>query len=162
MMERMGAYGCTQIRPSTAGLRRSPQKDLLAQLVSGWHLGTWVSEGLPSVLIRVTLYAQTICASNTVYAEHRLSSWESGVLACGRQKMTTQPPLMKTTGTDSNELPWLTILHRCCNNSLLGKLSVPYATLLLKDSRKCLPDFLWPLPYEPFSLLILICILSLK
>lgn len=44
------------------------------------NLYFWIVPTIPC-LIRVALYAQSICANTMVYAEHLLYYWESGILA---------------------------------------------------------------------------------
>lgn len=81
-------------RPRTAGLK------WLSSERPAYKIGPWLASGNSDFLrvsitpevMRVTCCAQTICISNTVYVEHLLSYWESGILVCGRQRGPVTSP----------------------------------------------------------------------
>ena len=72
---------------------------------------------------RVTHYAETVCESNTVCAEHLSSFWKSGILLHASQSLCDQSPV-KILNTDSPSFPGgQHVTH--CDNVLLGQFMWP-------------------------------------
>lgn len=93
--------------------------------------------------------------------QNMFSFWEPEILVHARWKAAPFTRSNKNIGTESNEFPWLTALHMCCQNSLLEELSSSGGNLLGEDSWKLVTSLLQTSPHALFPFVILLCILSL-
>lgn len=109
--------------------------------VSFFHKSGWLAW-----LTVLKLFVQTMWfLLNTCF-----SSWESRILICARQRVSTWSILSESPGVwVSSEFPWYATLYKCCHNSFLWKLSIFCVILLGEDSWKR-PGFLWILFHALF------------
>ena len=85
-----------------------------------------------------------------VYAKHLFSFWEPEILVHARWKVPPLPGPIKTLA-ESNEFPWLTAPHMCCQKSSLEELSSSCGTPLLgEDSGKLVTSLLQISPHALF------------
>lgn len=81
--------------------------------------------------------------------EHLLSSWESRIWSCAREKVPMWYP--PTKPLDPESLMSFPGGHLMCGHkSLLGELSTSCVTPLREGSWKLIPGFLWSLPQALF------------
>ena len=100
---------------------------------------------------------QTVCTNNVAYAKHLLSPWESGILARAGQR----GPPVKTLHTQSLMSFPVDSTSRVLSQFSAGGIQRVLGDPLGEDPREFAPALLWLLRMHFFSLLTLLCVLSL-